>query len=346
MRTSPRFVCVALALLGLAQAPLAAALQAIADGPPQRAAFQRGVRQRFAEDNFTALDKMAADLWQQRTKSTDGVWMLNIFYESLALSSRQAAGNDESDFADYFARIGRWEKQFPDSPTAKIVHAGGLTKYAWKARGGGWADTVTPEGRKLFQQRLQQAHALLDSDPALKRWPGYYQVMQVVALGEEWPRSDHDKLFAAAVKLAPDYETFYFKTAYYLQPKWYGLTDTEWLEFAADSAKATEKDLGQAMYARIVWATIPAHWANAQKIRDAHLDWPRMRTGFEDLARQWPGSLWNKNAYCLYAWAMRDRPTARKLFAELDGRYSPLIWGTPLNFQRAESWARGADPAK
>lgn len=318
------------------------ALERITEGPVPRQEIVRSVAQLFAHDEFELIDRMADKLWHEKTRLPEGAWKLAFVYDAFAVGpSKRAAMN----WTEYFARFERWEKQRPQSATAKIGHAEALVSYAWAARGGGFAPTVSEEGWKLFAQRLDQAHQLLDSDPALRAWPGYYQVMMTVALGQGWPRAEYDRLFADAVKLAPDYETFYFRKNNFLQEKWYGRSEYEWHEFALQAAKATEAQFGQAFYTRVVWAAIGTTPANLPKFRAAPIDWPKMRTGFEDLQRQYPKSLWNLNAFAFYAWAASDRATARRVFDELAGRYAPPIWGDVAAFQKAEAWAHSDEPA-
>jgi len=232
--------------------------------------------------------------------------------------------------------VDRWEKKYPGSITAQIVHARMLVNYAWEARGAGWADTVTDEGWGVFFERLNEARAMLDKNPKAKSCPGYYSTMMTVALGQSWPRDDFDRLFAEAVSLAPDDEVLYFRKSYFLQPKWYGQPG-EWLKFAAEAAASTSSQLGMELYTRIVWSTIGT--GNIRALQQNGVDWPKMRQGFEDMARRYPGSLWNKNAYCYYAYAAHDRDTVRRLMVELQGQYEPAIWRSEGLFETAMAWA-------
>jgi hypothetical protein len=86
--------------------------------------------------------------------------------------------------------------------------------------------------------------------------------------------------------------------------------------------------------------------AKIDDIRAAKVDWPRLRQGFEDIAREYPDSLWNKNAFCFYAYVLNDRVTARRLFAQLKGRYAREIWGSEATFERIESWASSETPSR
>jgi hypothetical protein len=250
------------------------------------------------------------------------------------------------DFPAAFARFERWERANPNSITARIAHAAALVSYAWVARGDGMANTVTAEGGRLFEQRLKQARMLLESDDALKKCPGYYSTLMTVALGQGWPRKDYDRLFEEAVALAPDYEMFYFFKANFLQEKWYGTSPDEWHRFALSAAAATKKEHGQSLYTRIVWSIHGPGMTRMAAFKAAGVDWPRMRQGFEDIAREYPDSLWNKNAFCFYAFAADDKATARRLFGELAGRYSQEIWGSAEVFRQTERWMNSDAPKR
>ncbi len=286
---------------------------------------------------------MADKMRREKSRVPQGWWKLAWFYGALEI------GVDERETTDWPALFGlfeRWERAAPSSITARVVHASTLVNYAWKARGSAYANEVSREGLRLFEQRLGQARALLESDPVLKKCPGYYATMMTIALGQGWRRSDYDRLFAEAVALAPDYETFYFRKAYFLQEKWYGTSPDEWHRFALSAAAATEKEHGQSFYTRIVWSIHGPGMSRVTEFKQAGVDWLRMRDGFGDIAREYPDSLWNKNAFCFYAFAADDKATARRLFDELAGRYAVDIWGSPAAFSRVAQWAKEAVPKR
>lgn len=314
------------------------AVQAVADGAAARREFMRDVSATLAREDFRALDAMADELWSQKARMPEGVWKLQLFYDAMTV---QPAERKNADWKGLFARLDRWHAQQPSSATERIVRAHLLASYAWDARGNGYADTVTEEGWKLFAARLAQARELLDADPALQRWPGYFEVMLIIAMGEGWERPRYDRLFDRAVQLAPDYETFYFRKALNLQPKWSGRDESEWVEFARQSAAATRAEHGDEFYARIVWATLPPATATVEKFRAAGVEWSRMRAGFHDMARRYPASTWNRNAFCFYAYLMNDRETAAPLFEALQGKSAVEIWRSVAAFERAAEWARG-----
>ncbi len=326
----------------VAVAPICRALEAINESDPNRREFGQAVQRFLAKEEFAVLDQMADKMRVEQSRMTEGIWKLGFFYMAL---QRETVIEMSDDFPAAFARFERWERANPSSITARIAHAAALGSYAWVARGDGMAHTVTAEGWKLFEQRLKQARALLESDEELKKCPGYYSTMMTVALGQGWSRRDYDRLFAEAVALAPDYETFYFHRAIFLQEKWYGTSPDEWHRFALAAADATKKEHGQILYTRIVWYVLRSGMTRIAAVKKTGFDWPRMKEGFEELARRYPESVRNKNAFCFYAYAADDKTTARRLSAELGGRYAPEVWGKDASFRPLERWLKSDTPA-
>lgn len=73
----------------------------------------------------------------------------------------------------------QWGK---DDPTAVGLTLRGqfLIRWAWKARGNGWASQVTPEGAKLFAERIDRAGRILQlaaRDPLA--WEAHSEIIQV-----------------------------------------------------------------------------------------------------------------------------------------------------------------------
>lgn len=319
-----------LSLLGVADLR---AFQKLEEGGPERAAFTRAVYELFVDEEFELLDRMADKLLQEKSRFPDGTWKLAAFYRSF----HAASGDTKVNWHELWARFGRWEKKNPQSATARVMHAQMMANYAWEARGGGFADTVSGEGWNMFADRLRIARDILEADAFLKKVPGYYSSMMLVALGQGWPKDKAEALFIEAAVLARDYEDFYFRRAYYLQPKWHG-EPGEWLRFAEEAAETTKEQWGRGFYARVVWGTLGT--PSKKRYQEAGIDWAKFKQGFEDLVQRTPDSLWNKNAFCYFACMADDRETARRLFEELQDSYAPSIWGEEETFAYNKRWAK------
>jgi tetratricopeptide (TPR) repeat protein len=111
----------------------------------------------------------------------------------------------------------------PDEAYPLLLRGNFYTEFAWEARGGGFANTVTPKGWKLFGERLAEAEAALT-----KAWeidPTVAEVaveMLTVKLGQGGNPQEHDTWFKRAVEADPDNYDAHFQKLYYLYPRWHG----------------------------------------------------------------------------------------------------------------------------
>lgn len=118
-------------------------------------------------------------------------------------------------------------------------------KYAWDARGYGFANTVTDEANKLFQSRLHKAEAALKRawrlDPAD---PQICVQMLWVAVGRALPRETMELWFRRAMAIDGDCLAACAAKLDYLMPKWHG-TEEDVLAFGRACVKTEnyESDL-------------------------------------------------------------------------------------------------------
>jgi hypothetical protein len=111
-----------------------------------------------------------------------------------------------------------------------------LIGWAWEARGSDWASTVTPEGERLFAERLQEARRELER--ALKINPSGWEANRHlidVAKGLGLSREFMEDHFQKAIKLRPRYSPAYRAKMEYLRPRWHG-TEEEMLSFGRQCA--------------------------------------------------------------------------------------------------------------
>lgn len=130
------------------------------------------------------------------------------------------------------------DKIAPQSSLYFTVQGSFLSTYAWDARGGGWADTVTEPNAKLFSERLAEAETAFEKawklDPKNALAP---TKMITVAMGLGQPRARMEIWFERAMQAEPDnYAACHYKL-FYLEPKWLG-SEKEMLDFGRQCLKA------------------------------------------------------------------------------------------------------------
>lgn len=133
---------------------------------------------------------------------------------------------------DRKAQLDAWVAGAPRSRWARGVRAKFHASWAWDARGTGYADTVTDEGWRLLEERLDQARADADAQLKVNRdcLPAH-EARMTVALGSarSLPEGTADRWFLELTRVkGPVFLTGLCSRLSYLMPKWYGDEETMW----------------------------------------------------------------------------------------------------------------------
>lgn len=257
---------------------------------------------------FKTLDKMAEDFRAKNALASDGQPKLMGFYAGISKANSLCRGSTDNEaiWATHRALLIDWSKASPKSVVPKLALAKFESAYGWKARGGGYASTVTEEGWKLFGERTARAQAMLEKlESSAKDDPEWYATTLDVALEKGWNNERFDALYARAVKKFPYYLSYYFTKGAYYSAKWRG-SQEKFKAFVEEVVAATEPKLGQTMYARLNWSA----QTNAM-FRNGQADWKRMKIGFEDMLKDYPDA-WNRNHYGRFACLAGDFETSRR----------------------------------
>ena len=281
------------------------------------------------QKKYDELDKIARELKKSGESTASGLWKLDLFYNSFVwVPSKNSEKMADQDYVDRITKITAWANARPNSPTALIALAHVYYKYAWFARGGGFADKVTDTGWKLMADRNAVCHKLTDKAMALpeKDPRAYYQLLRLAKEEGPYDAERCKQLLKESRAKFPTYKNVYFVRVLDLQPRWHG-EDGEWEQFAKDSADSFGGVEGDKLYAQIVWAVERTHWYRKENIfRTFKLDYPRVRRGMDALQTQFPSSLSLISMYCCLASHAGDKPTARQLFKQLAGRVDKDTW--------------------
>jgi uncharacterized protein DUF4034 len=283
----------------------------------------------FVAKDFKGLENLASTFRKSEECYASGAWRLEDFYSALDLATNAA----EIDWTVQLNALREWVKASPDSITARVALADRLADYAWKARGNGWANTVTDKGWDLFHQRLLEAVGVLRDAQSLKeRCPHWYAVLQTAALGLGMDRQQYDELFADAVRAQPKYSCYYMSRAYFLLPRWYG----EQGEWESDLTKLADKvggDDGDLLYARVTWRMHRGRYFK-NIFKETTISWPRVDKGFIVMESRFPDSFSAKSEHAYLAAQSGDLASALKYFNALQGQVDLTVWRTTDNFSK------------
>lgn len=294
---------------------LPAPMFALPDGGAERADFVKVYREDFLQGDWQSLAEAIDTAREQESRFLDGTWQLPLLYR---------AGESPEQVTDYRrwqATMDAWETAEPDSLARTIIEAKELTGEAWDLRGNEPASSVTEAGWAGFKAKLADARAKLEAVPEAERdSPQWYSVMQTVALGQGWSKSEYFELLDQGKSRWPEYHPFYFSAAHFLLPRWYGVSG-EWEQFAAAQADASPE--GDQLYARIAWSQTNRY---RNLFEQTAIEWPRMKAGFQELLKRYPESNWNLNHFAKFALDARDVETVVRLWPELQDQQHPSVW--------------------
>ncbi len=284
--------------------------------------------------NYDALDNLAAKLRSSKEQYPGGSWKLGDLYAGLIPSRKQP----DTEWESRLSKLRDWIKTKPDSITARVALAYVLVDYAWKARGGGWADTVTEEGWQLFGERLRQAVEVLDEAKDLKeKCPVYWSTRMIAGRGLNYDKDQFDEIFNQAVKYTPDYKMFYLRKAQYLMPRWGG-DEGELEMFLEKSADKMGGDEGDMLYAQGVW-NIHACASSENVFTENGFSWPRVNRGFKIIERRFPDSIQTISEHAYLAAYAGDAAVAREYLKKTSGQAALAIFHYQSEYVRVANWA-------
>ena len=131
-----------------------------------------------------------------------GGWRLRVFYSAIDIKEPTDEATEE-----HIAHLEHWIAQRPNSITARVAMAEALHRWAWLARGTGYASTVTPAMAKLFFARIERGQAVLEEAAKLGTMcPQWYSEMMTVGLAEGW---EHEKMRRTCLDRATKFEPGY-----------------------------------------------------------------------------------------------------------------------------------------
>ncbi len=264
-----------------------------------------------------------------------GDWKLHALYGVVQGPGSLTSTDDV--WTAHLARLQRWVAAYPNSPTPHVALGRAYTRYAWKARGLGYAKTVTSQGWKQYRERIAQARATLEDAKTLaQKDPQWYRAMQEVALAQGWPRAQVDQLLEAAISTEPGYYYFYTAQANYLLPRWFGKPG-EAEEFAQTIADRVGGDEGNLVYFEIAESTDCC----GKKDRLPGLSWDRIKEGYAAIENLYGSINHQRNVMAFLAVRNQDQEFAAQMFARIGDDWDRSVWGTKENFNSRT--APGAD---
>jgi hypothetical protein len=291
------------------------------------------------EEQFAELEKIAGEARHEKLKFYQDDTYLEQFYRRLDIRDD---ANDQA-WAAHLQLLEKWAKARPDSPTPLVALGNFYESYAWKARGSGYANTVTDEGWRLFRARLERGKSYLDAASRMSEQdPEGYRAAIVIAMGLSKSKEEVDAIFKKGIAADRNYLPLYYAKAYYLLPRWMG-EPGDWERFAAEAADARGGDEGDMLYMIIARSQSSTEGPNF--FRATRIFYPRMKRGFEASLKYRPDYAWERNSYCYFACIAGDKATAKTLFEKIGDDWARNVWREQSYFQVWRNWALHNGPA-
>lgn len=207
-----------------------------------------------------------------------------------------------------------WEQAMAGA-TGPLVFKGALyARYAWDARGSGYANTVTNDGWKLMRERLDVAQKALEKayamDPAD---PRAAREMMTIELGQGEGRERMELWWKRAMQADPDNYAACTSKLYYLEPKWYGSADAM-IDFGRECLR------GGNWEGRIPFVLVDAHEDLSKYASDPDEYytkpevWKDLKSVYEPFLARYPNAVWDRSYFAWYATQCGQWDEAKKQF--------------------------------
>jgi hypothetical protein len=288
-------------------------------------ALADAVATQIRRGEYEAVEVLLERFTKGEERLEDGRWKL----AAARFGIRESIGQN---WAEAASRVDAWNKAKPKSIGSVLHEYFYWNRYAWDARGAGYAPSVAPEGRNLFRERLEKAGKVLaDSKSFASDNPEWYVSYLTYALEAGWSLEDRMRLLAEAIAKQPLYYDLYFAAARGLTPRWGGSFALV-AALADEAVRKTEKVDGGAMYARLYWHVQLLEAGSSDIFTHAGASWPLMRKGFDDIRSRYPASRWILNSFAAFACRARDRETFLTLRGQISDKPIYEAWPPNLSY--------------
>lgn len=293
--------------------------------PEQSDAWEKaenGLKGEPTKEDFERLEKQFEFFRQAPGTMRDGTSWLLWCYEIL----HEPEKHDVDSWNAHFAKLDRWMKAFPESPTPLELAARTHIARGWEERGSGYANTVSEARWAIFRDQIEQAYELLEKAREMKGHDvDVYRQLVLVGKAQGADRRTIDKYLAAGRKIDPRYYNLYEEIAVALLPRWGG-DPGDIGRFAEQMLKENPGEEGSEIYARI--AAVVNNY-DRLLLLEGELDIEKVRAGAKVLQARYPESPFLQNFAGLVGWRTQDLEMAKAARAMVDKSRVDGVWGNP-----------------
>jgi rhomboid protease GluP len=291
------------------------------DGPAARQAVGCRAQALFATGDHRSLDA----LMQKGSAALGDLPDGSSSFEGIASGLDDHFGSPGFDWNRAFRTTAAWRMDLPGSIHAELVETLVLRAWAWEARGGGPANSVTPQGWALYRIRSEMtAVSLAEVADRGAAHPLWHQLMLSNALDRSRDTEEIRELFDVAHGRFPEYWSLHRQMLRALMPRWggsYGKVDA----FINNMYGAAASDSSYETYTALYWMYSNME-GDIDIFEEAQANWTDMKIGFEGLLKKHPSSDYILNGFAHFACRAGDRDAYANLRQSLDARLSASAW--------------------
>lgn len=294
----------------------------------------------WEEENYQELESIERDLLSRNPKTKSGSSVVYLFNSAL-WEQTDASIDDRAFWTALQRQAERWANRSPKSPIAHLNVAYTLVNRAWQIRGGGYANSVSPEQWEGFNTySLKARDYLLQKKDIAHKNPGWYSQMLRIGFTQSMPETEFKKILDEGRSRFPDYEGIAYAAIDHYSPKWGGSAQAI-KSFVDEYVMRLPVAEQNGRYAQMYNYVFQVHFRDVGE-------------SLVDCKRWIEGSIANSNKYRTkynYSWsafaavACGDRKIARQYFALIDGEPEIAPWREGKNardmYARARAWAEG-----
>ena len=289
----------------------------------------------LAKSDFQGLEDAADRARSSRSRFPGGAWRLFIFYDTIGRPAQGHAASD-LDWQQHIDKLKQWTIVSPHSVTAHIALAQAYLSYGWKARGSGFATTVSEEGWQQFGGRADLAASELKlAAQSHEKCPYWYLAMMQLALAQGWSKSTTTTLVEQSISFEPGFYHVYREFAVYLEPKWYGRPG-EAEAFAEWISRKLGGEEGKFVYFEIA-SVLNCNCRESSQM--ANLSWTKIQEGYSALEHLYGTSKLKMNRFAFMSYLAGDRAAAQPIFREIGDSWDQETWRSKRKFDTARDWA-------
>jgi hypothetical protein len=294
--------------------------------------YMARISQLLESGDYGQLDSEAQQIRRGKDRLVGGGWKLNTFYAVVSVPS-----DGSSDWQGHISKLKKWVAKNPQSASARVALATAYMGWGGEARGTGYANTVSQESWKLFEERAGIAKAtLVEAARLTEKCPGWFFAMQNVARAEGWSKSDEKELFDQAISFQPGYYYFYQNHAEFLLPKWYGAEGETQAFINEATANVPEPD-GSMLYFELTNSVACQCDPDRDTMKD--ISWSKVKQGYANIEQLYGTVNIKNNRYAYMAYMSGDKAAAQQAFALIGDNPDHNVWHDQNAFDTARGWA-------